>query len=1135
MPHDSSLEPILQAVDPRVRLVPERYLRQVLQFLEDAGRPQPPNPAAPFLVSRADLVEIDVLPPSMMGGSEPKLLLITDPDDRMLCGIPKDEQLLAFWRVLFQAAVMEELDRRASSGALTVEKSREKLTRFGAHVEREIRYVLGCEHLVLPDADSLSLYRVFVRVYLDLREFESDRIEDVFPSLPGLALIDEMIEEDLAPKVLKASSRPAGAAGPGSNRPPVVEWAAPSSRLELPREAPAETGSLGARAAEAEARGNHVRAAIIYAQMAANAAGAERDRLRNRAQGALAILVDALGDQFAWDKAMRGEWRQALTPVLSAAATGIWPRAARCLYELQTIHSELSREVYAIDLPEAIRTLGRTPIKRLLPHAGPVLILMHLKKAQTQMLRAGLPLAAQLRADRLFHHQALLLEEKIREEFTPIIVGVLSRAGLNPRTTVEEVGRDKLVAELIDRICERGYLRLGDLRDAIARNQLKMPDLEGVKEFILGDALLRANRGLAEDLDGVYRRGEFYLRWIQRFSAMFFGTRVGRLITIYLAIPFGGSFLALMFAEELHHIGGKVVAAIHRSAPRSVVDSRLAAEPAVANPVSDKIQAHDVEWNSDTEEVEWYGPEVVTSDGVELTDGGELIWYDSKAGAALAGQVFTPFNMQTQEEEADHPPVVDWEAIVGFGVFLLLMIHAPPFRRVVFMIVGYVWWAVRGILWDLPMAVWRSPTVRGLRNSLVFRFVRRNFWSPFLITVLLFAALFLIGVSPWFLLRWGWVVWAGLTMAYNTRWGWLIQDRVAEAISDWWRIVRSNLIPGLIATFIDWFRMLGNWLERMLYAVDEWLRFRSGDSRGSFALKAVLGLIWFPIAYFFRFAFYLLVEPQINPVKHFPVVTVSHKVILAMVPQIAQWLGVSKATVVAFMAGVPGIFGFIAWELRENWRLYKANLAKRLQPVMIGSHGETMRGLLRPGFHSGTVPKLFRKLRRSRPSRTNRYHHDLEHIEEAVARFTQRELIDLLSRSPAWGGAAVAIHKVRFGCQRIVIDFAANGIGHDCFTLSFENIDGRIHAAVEQPGWVDKLTGDQRNTLIAALRGWLDLAAVAEVNGQPRQESPTPLGPGFEDLARTMSWADWVERWNQNDTAPAAPSPSPLPRGRDEQ
>ena len=119
----------------------------------------------------------------------------------------------------------------------------------------------------------------------------------------------------------------------------------------------------------------------------------------------------------------------------------------------------------------------------------------------------------------------------------------------------------------------------------------------------------------------------------------------------------------------------------------------------------------------------------------------------------------------------------------------------------------------------------------------------------------MFGLLLLTAVTPRFLYAWGPFIWAALTIAYNTPWGWVIQDRVAEAVSDWWRMIRVNLIPGLIATIIDWFRALANWVERKLYAVDEKLRFRGGDSQGSLAAKAVLGLLWFPIAYVTRFAF----------------------------------------------------------------------------------------------------------------------------------------------------------------------------------------------------------------------------------------------------------------------------------------
>jgi hypothetical protein len=379
----------------------------------------------------------------------------------------------------------------------------------------------------------------------------------------------------------------------------------------------------------------------------------------------------------------------------------------------------------------------------------------------------------------------------------------------------------------------------------------------------------------------------------------------------------------------------------------------------------------------------------------------------------------------------------------------------------------------------------------------------------------LFPILVMIGFRPWFLIRWGWVPWALLSAIYPI-WGWHIQDKIAETVTGLGRYIRKDLIPGFLGVILGWISLLGNWIERQLYAVDEWLRFRGGDSQSSLVLKAILGLLWFPLAYMFRFAFYLLLEPQINPVKHFPVVTVSHKVLWPMLPEIVKLTGLSSWTVATFINGIPGIFGFIAWELRENWRLYKANIPPRLKPVIIGSHGETMRRLLRPGFHSGTVPKVFRKLRHAGPGKASRIHHDLKHLAVSVEQFASRDLIDLLHQCPAWGSIAVEVEGIHFGCQRITIDFAAPGLGRDHFTIALENVNERVEARVEQMGWVDKLTIQQNALLVRALRGLMDMAAVEIINGKQRIEGTTSLGPGFDDLTRTVASKEWVDCWNRD-------------------
>src|SRR5262249_13558859 len=75
------------------------------------------------------------------------------------------------------------------------------------------------------------------------------------------------------------------------------------------------------------------------------------------------------------------------------------------------------------------------------------------------------------------------------------------------------------------------------------RNQLKLPDLNEPYDFLRGDALLRLNNRLGARLDGVYRPAEAYQRWLEWFTAIGFGTKIGRFFTRFVFIPFGGAFL----------------------------------------------------------------------------------------------------------------------------------------------------------------------------------------------------------------------------------------------------------------------------------------------------------------------------------------------------------------------------------------------------------------------------------------------------------------------------------------------------------------------------------------------------------------------------------------------------------------
>ena len=566
----------------------------------------------------------------------------------------------------------------------------------------------------------------------------------------------------------------------------------------------------------------------------------------------------------------------------------------------------------------------------------------------------------------------------------------------------------------------RGFLSMGDLRDAVSRNNRKLPDLAGPVEFFAGDRLLRADRKLSARWTGSIEGARSTSGWLQRLSALAFGTRTGRLFTRYLAMPYGGAFVVL---EGLQHVIG---------------------------PIS----------------------HLLTGMEIELID---------------------PISL-----------AIDGTVAIG-------LVNSKPYRRTF----GPVCEAgaferLHRLAFSVPRWLLERDWVRRVFGSRAFSVI----WRGLLLPLSLAGLAWLVRpsfVGPGWALMGSGLIFLATCLVLTTRAGRDLEELAVDSMGRAWTSLIANLLPGLFRLVMEVFARVMEAVERVLYSVDEWLRFRGGQGGSSMAAKGALGLAWFLVAYVVRFFITLLIEPQINPIKHFPVVTVSAKILLTQVTRINAVLSTvlsadqAKAVSGMVLLFLPGVFGFLVWELKENWRLYEANRARNLRPVSIGHHGETLARLLRPGFNSGTVPKLFAKLRRAERKALKTGHgkqvrKQLAHlhgVEEEVRHFIDRDFLTLLLQGRSMATMPLALGEVIPGAKRFLIELVRPGRGGPGLWLSFEEHSGWIVAGIFEPGWLVDLPPSGRSALTSALAGLYQMAGVDLVR-DPIERALGPEAPSYD-------------------------------------
>ena len=1058
---------VIASVCDHARLLPERILRRLARersTLIDQGRLILHDDIAVVQdTDLAGLIADDELG-LQKGDARPHIwILIRNLSEREQGVWDDARRRRELWRRLFHGLVDEWLLKRRLTGQWRRSLVRSWAEGLGELTLKEIRTVLYNDSRIASETPDAQMLAEFAAAYLDLKWFEPEALPLVFPGLGQMpaAALAWLHTEVPAAQLFEMSRLPGSSTtSPWAGLDWITEQWRPShgdhatpdfdqnayarsneaalKGLELSEEAFAELDAdtnrslvslffnrlkiqlFGGEEA-AESRLRNALAIGLKAERTGNFVGAARWLTKSRKYArrwddTFARHLDStapigiLGERLAaalHDQPNSRLWQLVLLKVYQGDPGGFWSKNVQVLYDLQQVVNEAERPIYVVDWGSFILSLGKTPARRHLKDVYHVLMLRHLRRALSRLpelhVEESVKRVLRRLLERAIHHS----ECRFRDHIRPILEDTLEEAGFIPANLPERVAVKSVVDQLIDQVVEHGYFGLGHLRDTLSRNALKMQDLTGIREWMAGDNLLQADALLARRLDGIYRRGEVYLRALQRTSSAVFARPLGRRLTWYAILPFLGAFMVMgglyFIPEELNH------------------------------------------------------------------------WVLNRFGL----HIHVPHQMNPIE----HP-----RNVFLVGLFMLGMIHHKAFRERVLSGLRRTGIYLRGLFWDWPRRVLAAPIIKLVFGSKWVAVAWKWGIKPLLVTAVIW------WLIPNKQLARNSQVLSGLISIYfvmmigiNSKPGRDLQEHIGEWAGWAWRRFGVALLVSIYRFLADLFETLSESVNRALYAIDEFVRFRRRSGRAIELASGLLGLLWGILLYVIRFVFNLLIEPQINPIKHFPIVTVSHKFLLPMIPMAAGAIGpllggdkkfaLSVATLV--MAVIPGAIGFIIWELKENWNLYEANRPAGIGPRVIGHHGENLLRLLNPGFHSGTVPKLLHRMRRSREKalRTGRMNsivgltlkfHDLQ---ESLRHFVDREWVRLLNACALFRETPLALGPLWVTNHSVCFSVTQAGSTKPMI-LRLKSESSWLVAEVIDPGWAADLDHDHSQSLRVSLAGF---------------------------------------------------------------
>lgn len=1070
----AELQQILRRADEGAVLVSPRILERVLR--EDLALPNTswkvPHSHSwvcdrQSLFRHAEQIDLELAPGDLLPGT---VLLLARPAADELSNLEVPNALLKYWRRLFHARV-----HLALAGQLSDEAVRARVEAIGPVEFEEVRNVLIEDGHLPEGADDRQAYVELASVYFELRYFAASLLANYFPGIRDFGKLEELLSRDLDAAALFAATRLDGAPDPVTPT---------DTRSDESQEA---YWKLVRGAQRAEDKNNIVGAAILRMRASRIAPAAKTGPTRQEAEANINQLGDRLALALRLTDDELADWARYLTLLLDKADQGVRPAEAKVLQDLQKACLDSEQMIYTIDLVEWALSAGKRPVMQPLPSQRSVRVNNHLRAAIGRLNEVRLSDADRNHLDRLMKAALARSEEALRAKFGPVLRTALEDVGLRPEGAVALAAFEKVVAELIDRISQDGYLTFMELRDTLSRNQLKLADLAEAEDYIKGDPLIRLDRRLAALLAGVYRPSEIYSRWLERGTSVLFGTVWGRALTLYALLPLVASW-CVMYLLGL---------GLHKAFSREGYPAVAEVSEVMMGPLHELEQkGNAIKWRKQADELE------AEARSSKLSAKQRAEHQDEAAELRGKAEVV---------EARPPPPPVGWHllALLPGAIVVMALLQVPAFRRWCLRVLLVIWSGLYHALVEVPLRLVPLEAIKRVVASWPSQLLLWWVIKPGGIMAVVYL------LVPDVYTHWyGWVLmWLAATVVLNSRVGRVTTEATQDGLMQFFAKLREGLLGGLIRFILRVFKLLVEWFEYVLFLIDEWLRFRQGEGRASLVIRTVAGVIWAPVAFFARFYLVVLIEPGINPVK-FPISSLAAKFVypLALVfgfsealqsgltPVVGVWIATGFALVTLFF--LPDVFGYLVWEMRENWGLYKANRGRHVGAVAVGTHGETVRALLRPGFHSGTVPRVFARLRTAerRASRTRdwyavrAYRHEVEEIAHALEKFVRREVVALLNNSKTFAGADIDVGHVKLGTNRIRIPLQHGPAGLRPVEIELYYHQGWVVGHLRETGWLEGLGPAQARALAASLAYLYRLSDVELVCEHLRQRlAPAPL------------------------------------------